>query len=171
MKTWINLLTFLIILAILPGCKKDSTDNTSNSSAVIFSTTFEDQTALNAWSQTTGGQAVIDSSAVKFTNITECFHFETINLIPVVNGKTYELSLTGKVNSSQTGDPAMCVGDFMVYVVQGSTNLISDGFGKYPAWTERNYSFTATSSAAVKIKFLIGTTRGAWIKEIKLTQK
>lgn len=160
-----------MIIFMLYSCKKDSNEDNTNSPKTIFSSKFENQNDLNLWNQSSGGQAIIDANAVKFDSITECFHFETLNLIPVQKGKTYELKLTGKVNSSVSGDPAYCVGNFMIYIVQGSTNIISEGFGNYPSWTLRSYSFEATSSAAVKIKFLIGTTRGAWIDDIELIEK
>jgi len=170
MKTVKILITLLGIIAILSSCKKNSGDNTGNPTIIIFSSGFENQNDLNAWTQSSGGQAIIDSSAVKFTNITECFDFETLNLLPVQKGKTYELKLTGKVNQAMGGDPALCVGNFMIYIVQGSTNIIAESFGNYPSWTQKSFSFEATSSASVKIKFLIGTTRGAWINDLEFTE-
>ena len=170
MKICKFLITLVGIITILYSCKKDSSENTSNSPNIIFSSKFENQNDLGAWTQSSGGQAVIDSSTVKFTNITECYHFETLNLLPVQKGKTYELKLTGKVNHSIAGDPAFCVGDFMIYVVQGSTNIISESFGNYSSWTQKSFSFEATSSASVKIKFLIGTTRGAWIDDLEFIE-
>jgi hypothetical protein len=167
----IRLLTVVVCaIIILSGCKKDSSDDTNNQPAVLFSSGFDSQADLNAWSQSSGGQAVIDSSAVMFTNITNCFQFETVNLIPVQKGKTYELRITGKVNPAISGDPMLCAGNYLVYIVQGSTNIISESFGNYPSWTVKSYSFEATSSAAVKIKFLIGTTRGVWISDLKFIE-
>ena len=158
------------IITVLSSCKKDASDNSNKSTQIIFSSKFETQNDLSAWSQSAGGQAVIDSSAVKFTNISNCFHFETVNLIPVVKGKSYELQLRGKVNESIPGDPVYCSGDFIIWVVQGSTNVISQSFGNYPSWTQKSFSFEATSSTSVKIEFLIGTTRGAWIDDLKLIE-
>jgi hypothetical protein len=54
---------------------------------------------------------------------------------------------------------------------RGSTNLISESFGQYGLWTQKSYSFEAASSAAVKIKFLVGTTRGAWIDDLELIEQ
>ena len=164
-----NQLVFLLfgIITILYACKKDST----GAPITIFSTKFDNQADLNAWTQSVGGKAVIDANSVKFDSITECYHFETLNLIPVQKGKVYELKLTGKVNSSTSGDPGLCAGDFLIYVVQGSTNLISESFGQYGLWTQKSYSFEAASSAAVKIKFLVGTTRGAWIDDLELIEQ
>ncbi len=167
MKNKHLLLLVFGIITVLYACKKDSTD----APTTIFSTKFESQTDLNAWTQSVGGKAVIDVNSVKFDSITECYHFETLNLIPVQKGKVYELKLTGKVNSSTSGDPGLCAGDFLIYVVQGSTNLISESFGQYGSWTQKSYSFEAASSAAVKIKFLVGTTRGAWIDNLELIEK
>ena len=161
---------FFVVISLgllFSTCKK----NTSDSSQPIFSAGFSTQSELNSWNQSDGGEAVIDSSAVKFTNITGCYHFETVNLIPVVQGKTYELQVRGKVNGSIAGDPMLCAGDFIVWVVQGSANVLSQSFGNYPSWTTKSFSFTATSSSSVKIEFLIGTTRGAWIDDIKLFEK
>jgi len=170
MKNSIIILTLLIVAFCFSGCKKKSTDDQSTSSKTIFSSKFETQADLNAWSQDASGKARIDGSAVKFDSITGCYHFETINLIPVQSGKSYELRLTGKVNYHVAGDPVLCAGDFIIWIVQGSTNLIDESFGNYPNWTQRSFSFTATSSASVKIEFLIGTTRGAWIDDIELVQ-
>ncbi|MCX6251441.1 MAG: hypothetical protein NTX61_11900 [Bacteroidetes bacterium] len=170
MKTNFIILTVLGIALCFSGCKKKSTDDQNNSSKTIFSSKFETQAELNAWSQTSGGKAFIDGSAVKFDSITGCFHFETINLIPVKTGKSYELRLTGKVNYHLAGDPVLCAGDFIIWLVQGNTNLIDESFGNYPNWTQRSFSFTATSSASVKIEFLIGSTRGAWIDDIALVE-
>jgi hypothetical protein len=163
---------FLLIgsITVLSSCKKEAGDNTGNSNQIIFSSKFETQNDLSAWSQSAGGQAIIDSSAVKFTNISGCFHFETVNLIPVRKGKSYELQLKGKVNESIQGDPALCSGDFIVWVVQGNTNVISQSFGNYPSWTQKSFSFEAASSTPVKIEFLIGTTRGAWIDNLELIE-
>ena len=102
------------ILSVLYSCKKDSGNGTVYPTSIIFSSKFENQNDLAAWTQSSGGQAVIDSSAVKFTNITECFQFETMNLIPVTKGKIYELKLTGKVNPAISGDPALCAGNFLI---------------------------------------------------------
>jgi len=168
MKALKMLLTVISIITVLSSCKKDTSDNSSNSSQVLFSSKFETQNDLSAWSQSAGGQAIIDSSAVKFVNISNCFHFETVNLIPVVKGKSYELKIRGKVNEAIQGDPVYCAGDFIIWVVQGSTNLISQSFGNYPSWTQKSFSFEASTSAPVKIEFLIGTTRGAWIKDLEL---
>ena len=170
MKTCKFLITLVGIIIIFYSCKKDSSENTNNSPTIIFSSRFENQNDLDAWTQSTGGQAIIDSSTVKFTNITDCFHFETLNLIPVQKGKIYDLKLVGKVNPAIIGDPAFCVGNFMIYVVQGSTNIISESFGNYTTWTQKSFSFEATSSASIKIKFLIGTTRGAWIDELEFIE-
>ena len=100
MKASKFLFTLLGIIVFFSSCKKDSNDNSSNSKNIIFSSKFDTQNDLSVWSQSSGGQAIIDSSAVKFTNITNCFHFETVNLIPVQSGKSYELHLRGKVNES-----------------------------------------------------------------------
>jgi hypothetical protein len=115
MKNKHLLLLVFSIITVLYACKKDSTV----APTTIFSTKFETQTDLNAWTQSVGGKAVIDANSVKFDSITECYHFETLNLIPVQKGKVYELKLTGKVNSSTSGDPGLCAGDFLIYVVQG----------------------------------------------------
>ncbi len=167
MKNKDLLLLVFGIITLLYACKKDST----GAPITIFSTKFDNQADLNAWTQSVGGKAIIDANAVKFDSITDCFRFETLNLIPVQKGKIYELKLTGKVNSSTSGDPGLCAGDFLIYVVQGSTNLISESFGQYASWTQKSYSFEATSSASIKIKFLIGTTRGAWIDNLELIEK
>ena len=171
MKASITLFTLLGIIVLFSSCKKDSNDNSSNPANVIFSSKFDAQNDLNAWSQSAGGQAIIDSSAVKFTNITNCFHLETVNLIPVKSGKSYELHLRGKVNESIQGDPMFCAGDFIIWVVQGNENVISQSFGNYPSWTQKSFSFAAKSSVSVKIEFLIGTTRGVWIDYIELIEK
>ena len=168
MKALKFLFILIGIITVLSSCKKNASDNSTNSSQVIFNSKFETQNDLSAWSQSAGGQAIIDSSAVKFTNISNCFHFETVNLIPVVKGKSYELRIKGKVNESIQGDPVYCAGDFIIWVVQGSTNVISQSFGNYPSWTQKSFSFEALSSASVKIEFLIGTTRGAWIDDLEL---
>ena len=141
MKALKFLFTVIGIITILSSCKKDTSDNSTNSSQIIFSSKFETQNELSAWFQSAGGHAIIDSSSVKFTNISNCFHFETVNLIPVVKGKTYELRIRGKVNESIQGDPLYCAGDFIIWVVQGSTNLISQSFGNYPSWTQKSFSF------------------------------
>jgi len=170
MKASKFLFTLLGIIVFFSSCKKDSNDNSSNLMSIIFSSKFDTQNDLSVWSQSSGGQAIIDSSAVKFTNITNCFHFETVNLIPVQSGKSYELHLRGKVNESIQGDPVFCAGDFIVWVVQGNENVISQSFGNYPSWTQKSFSFEAKSSASVKIEFLIGTTRGAWIDDLELIE-
>jgi hypothetical protein len=171
MKAFKTLFSILIMVSVFSSCKKDSAVVVpTDSPKTIFSSTFGSQTDLNAWTQSSGGMAIIDSNAVKFDSITSCYSFETSNLIPVVKGKTYELKLKGKVNSSIVGDPGFCVGDFMIYVVQGSTNIIAEGFGNYPSYTTKSYSFEATSSASIKIKFLIGASRGAWIDNIELIE-
>ena len=171
MKTVYLLLLITGTITLFYSCNKDSKDSASNSSKIIFISQFENQNDLAAWTQSTGGEAVIDSAAVKFTNVTECFLFETLNLLPVVKGKIYELKITGKVNPAQSGDPGLCAGNFLIYVVQGSSNIISESFGNYTSWTQKSFSFEAISSASVKIKFLIGTTRGAWIDSIELIEK
>ena len=170
MKTFRILITMIGIITILYSCKKDCSDNTSKTPNILFSSKFESKTDLSLWTQSTGGQAIIDSATVKFTNITECFLFETLDLIPVQKGKTYELQLIGKVNPAIGGDPALCAGNFIIYIVQGSTNLISTSFGNYTSWTQKSFSFEATSSASIKIKFLIGTTRGAWIDNLEFIE-
>jgi hypothetical protein len=171
MKASKFLFTVLSIIAFLSSCKKDSNDNSSSSTNIIFSSKFNNQNDLSAWSQSSGGQAIIDSSAVKFTNIINCFHFETMSLIPVKSGKSYELKIRGKVNESIQGDPMFCSGDFIVWVVQGNENVISQSFGNYPSWTQNSFSFESTSTVSVKIEFLIGTTRGAWIDDLELLEK
>ena len=169
MKPYSYLLWILCLLTIFSSCNKNS-DNPSGS-GTIFSSTFANQSDLDAWNQSADGLAVIDQNAVKLTAVTGCFDFETKNLISVEKGKTYELSLTGKVIPAEQGDPAYCAGNFLVYVVQGSTNLISESFGNFTDWTQKSYSFTTTTSASIQIRFLTGTTRGAWIDEIMLTEK
>jgi hypothetical protein len=170
MRHSIFFLALLCSISIISSCKKDSDDPSGSSTNVIFSSKFDNQSDLDLWSQSSGGQAIIDSSAVKFTNVTNCFHFETKNLIRVQSGKSYELRLTGKVNESLEGDPMLCAGDFIIWVVQGNENVISQSFGNYPAWTQKAFSFEAKSSASVKIEFLVGTTRGAWIDNLELVE-
>jgi hypothetical protein len=170
MKTCKFLLALLGIITVLSSCKKDSTENTSDSPKIIFSSGFNSQSDLSFWTQSSGGQALIDSTTVKFTNITECFRFETLNLLPVQKGKIYVLKFKGKVNPAISGDPVFCVGNFMIYIIQGSTQIISESFGNYTSWTQKSYSFEATSSASIKIRFLIGTTRGAWIDDLQLIE-
>jgi hypothetical protein len=170
MKQAFIFFSILCTLAANTSCKKDSDDTSGSSTNVVFSSKFDSQDDLNLWSQSSGGQAIIDSSAVKFTNVTNCFHFETKNLIRVQSGKSYELRLRGKVNESLQGDPMLCAGDFIIWVVQGNENVISQSFGNYPAWTQKAFSFEAKSSASVKIEFLVGTTRGAWIDNLELVE-
>jgi hypothetical protein len=157
------------ILLCLCGCSKTSRED-NGSPKTVFQTKFDNPEDLNLWSQSAGGVAYINDSSVKFDSITSCFRFETINLIPAQAGKTYELRLTAKVNRSVSGDPSYCVGYFMIHVIQGNEKLISDGFGDYPTWTKKSYSFSTTSGAYLKIYFLIGTTRGAWIDELELIE-
>jgi len=163
---------FLVLGCILLGssCKKNSDSNQSTSSPTTLTLKFENQSDLNNWIQSAGGEAIIDSESVKFQNIIQCFHFETVNLISVESGKSYILKVTAKVNHSIEGDPGLCVGDFMIYVIQGSTYLVETGFGDHPNWTTISYSFKVNSSASIKIKFLIGTTRGAWINKLELSE-
>jgi hypothetical protein len=163
-------IALLFVLAIFSSCKKDSNEDTGNASRVLFTTNFESPNDLLAWSQSAVGKAVIDSNAVKFDSITGCFVFETINLFPIQKGKTYELRVTGKVNPSVSGDPVYCSGNFLVYIVQGDNYLISQSFGNYTSWTQKSFSFEAASSASVGIKFLVGTTRGAWIDSLSLIE-
>jgi hypothetical protein len=170
MKTLRILIALIGIIPISYSCSKKSSDNTTSTQTTLFSSKFESSSDLSLWTQSTGGLAIIDSSAVKFTNITECFQFETMDLIPVQKGKSYELIINGKANPPQNGDPALCAGNFIIYIVQGSTNLLEASFGNYTSWTQRSFSFEAATSASVKIKFLIGTTRGAWIDDLKLIQ-
>ena len=170
MKNFISFLFVLGICSTLISCKKSSSTTDGGSGSSLFSSTFNASSDLNAWLQSGGGEAVIDSTAVKFQNITGCFRFETANLISVKAGKSYTLKIRGKVNNSQDGDPALCAGDFLVYVTQGSTDLISASFGQFPAWTTNSWSFTVKSSASINIHFLIGTTRGAWIDNLELVE-
>jgi hypothetical protein len=171
MKKQILLLLIIGTIFIGSSCKKkaDSSESTSNSTSVTFK--FENLSDLNYWTQSAGGEAIIDSGAVKFQNLTQCFHYETTNLIPVNNGESYVLKISGKVNESIQGDPGLCAGDFLIYVIQGSTNLIQTSFGNHPNWVIMSYSFVAASSAPIKIKFLIGTTRGAWIQKIEVIKQ
>lgn len=167
-------LLFLLIIGIIFigfSCKKkaDSNESSTNSTSVTFK--FENQSDLNFWIQSAGGEAIIDSGAVKFQNLTQCFSYESANLIPVSDGGSYVLKITGKVNESIQGDPGLCAGDFLIYVIQGNTNLLQTSFGNHPDWVIMPYSFVASSSAPVKIKFLIGTTRGAWIEKIELIEQ
>jgi hypothetical protein len=171
MKTLKISVTFLAIITVLYSCKKDSTDTVSPTSKTIFSTEFANQSDLDAWIQTSGGQAVIDSGAVKFTNITDCYHFESLNLIPVVKGKTYVLEILEKVNPALEGDPVFCAGNFLIYVVQDSSNLATGSFVLSTSWTHSTMSFKAANSAPIKIRFLIGTTRGAWIDKLELVEE
>jgi len=168
MKTISITLLFLGLAICFSTCKKKSEENQTPSSTTLFSSTFNNSSDLSYWTQSAGGVAFIDSNAVKLDSITNCFQFETKNLIPVQAGKSYALNLTGKVNEAVQGDPMLCAGDFLIYIVQGNTNLLSTSFGNYPSWTQRAFSFTAITSASIKIKFLIGTTRGAWIDYISL---
>jgi hypothetical protein len=170
MKTFRILIAMLGILTIAFSCTKKSSDSASSTQTTVFSSKFESSSDLSLWTQSTGGQAIIDSAAVKFTNITQCFQFETMDLIPVQKGKSYELIIVGKANPSQNGDPALCAGNFLIYIIQGDTDLLSASFGNYTSWTQRSFSFEAATSASIKIKFLIGTTRGAWIDDLKLIQ-
>lgn len=169
---YIKLFIALIgIITIICSCKKDTTETTGIPVNIIFNSEFENQGDLADWTQSTGGQAVIDSSAVKFTNITECFSFETLNLIPVTKGRIYELKLTGKVNPAISGDPALCAGNFIIYVMQNGKNLVSESFGNHTSWTQESFSFETATAESIKIKFLIGTIRGAWIDDLVLTAK
>ena len=167
---YLNFLITLALLLAMHACKKDSANNTGNQPVTLFSSKFDKQADLSLWTQSAGGQAIIDSSAVKFTNLTSCFQLETSSLIPVQKGKTYDLKLTGKVNPAMPGDPVLCAGNFLIYVVQGNSYLISASFGNYPSWTQRSFSFEATSSASVTIKILVGTTRGAWIDNLEFIE-
>jgi hypothetical protein len=170
MKTLNVFFVILVISAFLFSCKKDSDNNSTSTPTTIFSSKFDNQEDLSLWTQSAGGQAIIDSSAVMFTNITECFYIETLNLIPVHEGRVYELKLIGKVNPAQPGDPAFCAGNFMINVRQGSTILLNESFGHYTSWTKRSFSFEAETSSSINIKFFIGTTRGAWIDNLELVE-
>ena len=171
MKSTIFLLLIPCVMIFFPSCKKKTSETSNNGATVIFSSKFDTNTDLLKWSQSSGGNAVIDQNTAKLTATDGCFHVETIDLIPVLTGKTYILTFKGKVIQHQVGDPVLCAGDFLIYVMQGNTNLISQSFGNYPDWTQKSFSFQATSSAAIGIKFLVGTTRGAWIDDLTLTQQ
>ncbi len=168
MKPLISLLLLFGVVFISDGCKKKSSASQTAAPAALFSSKFENQSDLQAWTASAGGEAVIDNGAVKFQNITSCFQFETASLIPVQQGKTYVLKITGKVNYHVPGDPVLCAGDFLIYVTQEGNNLVSASFGAHPSLTQMAYSFTAATSASINIKFLVGTTRGAWIDNIEL---
>jgi len=168
MKPMITLLLLFGIFFMLCGCKKKSSTSQPAATASVFSNKFDTQADLAGWISTVGGEAVLDNGAVKFQNITSCFHYETASLIAVQQGKTYILKITGKVNYHVSGDPMLCAGDFLVEVIQEGNYLVSESFGDHPALTTVSYAFTAATSASIKIKFLIGTSRGAWIDNIEL---
>ncbi len=167
MRTLISLLLLSGVVFMLGGCKKKSSTDTTTPPA-LFSCKFDSPADLNGWTANAGGEAVIDNGAVKFQNITSCFQYETANPIPVQQGKSYALKITGKVNYHLSGDPPLCAGDFLIYVTQDGNNLVSASFGDHPALTAVIYAFTATTAAGIKLKFLVGTTRGAWIDNIEL---
>ena len=155
---------FLLALVAMTftSCKK--------SRGIIFSSHFDNATDLNLWSHSSDGDAVVDSSVLKLRAVTGCIQLETVDLISVSKGKTYTLKFKGRVDPTLVGETGYCVGDYMIYVEQGSTDIIADGFGNYTGWTQKSFSFEATSSASVKIKFLIGTVKGAWIDDLELIE-
>jgi hypothetical protein len=152
-------------------CKKDPDPNTNNGSTVIFSSNFDTHADLVVWSQSAGGEAVIEQNLLKMVAKTSCFQFETIDSIPVQSGKTYVLKLWAKADSSASGDPHYCGGDFLVYVEQGSTDVITGNLGNYLLWTQKSYSFQAATSGSVIIKFLVGTTKGAWLNDLEFIEQ
>lgn len=72
MKTQISLLLTIGCILIGYSCKKKSDSNQSTSSPTTLTIKFENQSDLNNWTQSTGGEAIIDSGSVKFQNITQC---------------------------------------------------------------------------------------------------
>jgi hypothetical protein len=171
MKTTIYLLLAACMLTLFSSCKKKTSETSDGGPTVIFSSKFDSSADLQLWSQSSGGLAVIDQNSAKLTATNGCFQFETKNLIPVVTGKSYILTFTGKVIQHEVGDPVLCAGDYLIYIMQGNSVLISHSFGNYPDWTQKSFSFQATSSSAIGIKFLVGTTRGAWVDDLTLTQQ
>jgi outer membrane biogenesis lipoprotein LolB len=63
MKTQPYFLLLIFVAALLTSCTKDAEDTPTAASPVVFKATFDDPNELNGWSQSSGGQAVIDSSA------------------------------------------------------------------------------------------------------------
>ena len=159
------------MLLVSSSCKKKSSETTYDGNNIVFSSAFDTHADLVIWSQSSGGQAVIDQNTAKLTATDGCFQFETIDLIPVETGKTYTLKFKGKVIASQAGDPVFCAGDFLIYIMQGSTVLLSQSFGNYPDWVQKSFSFQATKPVPISIKFLIGTKRGVWIDDLSLTEQ
>jgi len=170
MKTFLKFLMLAGLFLLFQDCKKSSSNDQTTTPVTIFSTDFTTTADLNIWTQSTGGTAVIDSGAVKFTNITECFSFETSTAIPIVFGKSYTFTITVKVNESHPGDPALCAGDFLLYIKQGTEYLVSESFGGHPEFSQQSFIFTPVKSNPILLQFLTGTTRGAWIDHIDIVQ-
>jgi hypothetical protein len=128
-------LLFPLLLAIISfsGCKKEESRGT------IFSSQFDTDADLSLWTVSSGGEATIENEALKLKVVSSCFAFETADLISVRKGKTYTLKFKGKVDPTLVGEPAYCVGDYMVYIIQGSDYLIQDGFGDYLDWTPKSF--------------------------------
>lgn len=166
--TLILSLCFSIIVLSFSSCDEDSSDE--DDGGAIFTSSFDYASDLNLWTQSAGGEAVIEQDHLKLKANSGCFVFETVDFISVEKGKSYTLKFKGKVDPPQIGDPAHCVGYFMVYIVQGSDYLIEDGFGDYPDWTQKSYGFEAPTSAGVRIRFMIGTEKGAWLDDLELIQ-
>ena len=144
------------------GCQK--------SRGTLFVSHFDTAADLALWSPSAEGQAEIESNYVKLKAVSGCFQYETANEISVEKDKTYILKFKGKAEPTLLGETGYCANDFMVYVEQGNNNPVGVSFGNFTSWTQKTFSFTATSASPVRIKFLIGTTKGVWLDELEFSE-
>ena len=103
MKTKYFWLSITCIILSFSSCEKES-------GGIIFSSSFDNASDLNLWTQSSGGEALIEQDYLKLKAVTGCFVFETVDLIPVQKGETYTFKFIGKVDNPLIGDPAHCVG-------------------------------------------------------------
>lgn len=137
-------------------------------SAVLLEATFDDASALTAWTANRGGRATVSQGHAALQALSDCFVFETVAPIEVKLNRTYYLSYLGKITPFQIGDPTFCNAFLVVRVMQNGQAIVSQSFGGAPDWQAKGFSFNVTDNAPILIRFEIGSYRGVWLDDVQL---
>lgn len=173
-----KLLSILMLLTLITACKKDDSEDTPEDQPVNVTYSFDDVSALDAWTITTPNNAVATIDAAdKVAGTGSLKVFNGCCVINLKNGiqlkanTDYGLTVNGKRTPWGAND-TVCPYQHPIglYILQGDNELYGTPIGNSPDWKNESFYFNSkegTEPVTIRIMF---NSKVCWVDELKFEE-
>lgn len=169
---------FLILLAVISGCKKDDNNDNQEDQPLNVTWSFDSESTIDNWTLITPNNAnvaidtedkVAGAGSLKVSS--GCAVLTYKNEFEITPNTSYGLTVNAKRTPWGPND-TICTYQYPVglFVLQGAIELFGTAIGDSPNWKNEAFYFnTADGTEPITLRIMVNS-KEVWIDELKLEE-